>query len=217
MKNIRLHYASWDQLPPEFQAFFHFLLGADTVRGRTFYELYYLWFNVPHEIAHVLREQYGNTSTSQWQEENAVSAFAADYWRQRGETQRLSALSEMLQAIVKHLPDPVPAGRDRGEYFDMRYDKLVNSATGFSQYLFSMALNAITARRAWLESLRMLNPVAHNADPPPVGPYAAINPELPRQIVSDMRDYLRPFGVKVPDIEFECTFGYQLQCVTWDA
>ncbi len=217
MKNIRFQYASWDQLTPDFQAFFHFLLGADTPRGRMFYELYYLWFNIPHEMAHLLREQYGRTDKSEWADENAASAFAAAYWRQRGETQRLYILREMLIDVIGHLPDPVPEGVDRGQYFDARYDKLVRSATGFSQYLFTIALDAINTPRPWLEAVRgLINPVAHNADVDPVGPYAAINADLPKQIVADMRDYLRPFGVKLPEIEIESEFGYQLQSVTWE-
>jgi hypothetical protein len=217
MKNIRLQYASWDQLTPDFQAFFHFMLGADTARGRAFYELYFLWFSIPHEIAHVLREQYGRTDASHWVDENAATTFAVEYWRQRGETQRLGQLRAMLKGILQHLPNPVPPEMDRGEFFDARYDKLVRSASSFSQLLFSIALHAIESPLPWVDTVRsLINPLATSADTPPVGPYAAINPDLPRQIIEDMREFLHPFGITVPPIEIACEFGYQLQFVTWE-
>lgn len=217
MRNIRLQYAGWDDLPPDFQAFFHFMLGADTARGRTFYELYYLWFNIPHEIAHVLREKYGTTDDTHLADEIAVTAFAVAYWRQRGETQRLSQLAEMLRGILKHLPDPLPDGYDRGAYFEDYYDKLVASATRFCHYMFSMALAAIDAPAVWLDVLRaVITPTAQEAPSPIVGPYASINTLLPRQIVADMDEFLAPHGIEMPPITLGCGFEGQLQFATWE-
>lgn len=72
MKNIRLQYAAWEALPSEFQSLFVQWQGNDPVRGQTFYELYFYWF----DIAHVLREQYGSTESSHGDDETAVNSFA---------------------------------------------------------------------------------------------------------------------------------------------
>jgi len=57
---------------------------------------------------------------------------------------------------------------------------------------------------------------AIEAIPPHSTPYSEISSDLPYQIVSDMRNYLAPYKVELPDIEVIREFSPNLQFVSWD-
>ena len=45
LKNIRLQYCGWEDLPGDVQDAFISFLGGERENGQAFYELYFYWFN----------------------------------------------------------------------------------------------------------------------------------------------------------------------------
>lgn len=217
MRNIRLQYAAWADLPADFQSLFIHWLGDDPARGQAFYELYFYWFNIAHEVAHVLREQYGATDRHHWRDEVAVNTFAVAYWGARGESERLRQLSESIGLLLSQLQDPTPSGAIPADYFDQYYSELAQDPPAFGYYHFSMVSAALAQPLSWPEALRtLITPDIVEAAPLAAEPYPAISVDLPPRIVRDLRADVKPYGLHLPEIQITCAFAPELQFVVWD-
>ncbi|MGA9350544.1 MAG: hypothetical protein WBW48_17325 [Anaerolineae bacterium] len=217
MQNIRLQYTSWEEMPTEVQALFVQWMDNRAEQGRAFYELYFYWFNIAHELGHALRAYYGTSDTSHWGEETAVNEFAVAYWKGRGEAERLLHLRELVGDAFGRLEDPVPPDEGRSSYFDTHYSELSSKPSAYGHYQFSMVLTALGKQLDIAQVLHtLIMPQAHEAAPPPAAPYSVINADLPARIVNDMRDYLASYGVGLPEIQVVRSFSPMIQFIDWD-
>lgn len=216
LKEITLQYSSWEEMPLEYQAFFIQLTGNQVQRGETFYALYFYWFNIAHECAHILREVYGITAASPWVEERAATEFAVAYWKEFGEQNRLSQLGEYLANALRLLPDPVMPSEDPPAYFDAHYAEMVERPTEFAYLHFRWVLERLDAPLDFTATLRSLITADATAGPT-ITPrfYPEIGPDLPLLIIPDMRELLAPFGVSLPPIELVRGFSRALQFVSF--
>lgn len=127
MSEYDLYYTSWEDIPNEFQTPFIEMMSGSTARARDFYQLCFYWFNIAHEMAHVLKLEYGTSSYRSgdfWQEEQDCNDFAVAYWRHNRQERRLQTLSELLSEALSHLPDPVPADAKPPAFFNENYAAL---------------------------------------------------------------------------------------------
>ena len=143
--SIRLQYARWEELPSEIQAWFAGLMGSQKERGQAFYELYFYWYNIAHELGHVLRAHYGTSAieSGPWDEEIAVNNFAVAYWQARNERERLLRLGGWVREALETLEDPLPPGEERSTYFNTHYSELGTNPSAYGHYQFSMVLAAL--------------------------------------------------------------------------
>lgn len=217
MKNIRLQYTIWEEMSTEIQGFFMELMDNDLNRAQFFYELYFYWYNIAHEIGHILRGYHSSRSNIRWQEENAVNSFAVAYWKARGELERLGQVRQFVHSAFIKLEDPVPDGEERSSYFDEHYRDLVSNPPAYGHFQFSMVLNALEEQWTFAQALQgLITPQAVEAPYPRSKPYPEITSDLPYQIISDMRRYLVGYGVELPEIEVVRSFSPNLQFVTWE-
>ncbi len=217
MKNIRIQYTSWEEMPAEVQAFFVQWMGNDAERAQTFFELYFYWFVPAHEVAHALRRYYSTSHSRHWNEESACNSFAVAYWKTREETKRISDLRGFVHEAHGRLADPVPHGESRSEYFDTHYQELASNPPAYGHYQFSMLMTALEEQLGLAEALRIfITPQANEATPPSTSPYPSISPDLPGQIVNDMSAYLAPYGVDFPEIQVIRSYSPNIEFTTWD-
>lgn len=217
MQNIRLQYTTWEEMPKEVQSLFDLWMDNRVGAGQTFYELYFYWFNIAHELAHVLRAHYGSQTDSHWKEETAVNDFAVAYWNGRGETERLFRLRGLVIDAFAKLEDPVPTGENRFDYFDNHYRELSTNALAYAHYQFSMVLSALEKQLDFSQALHsLIKTQVKEVAPQPAVLYSVIDADLPPRIVSDMRIYLAPYGVDLPEMQIVCSFSPMIQFVDWD-
>jgi len=217
MKNIRLQYTSWEEMPVEVQAQFIELMDNSVKQGQFFYELYFYWYNIPHELGHILRGYYSSYENSHWQEETAVNSFAVAYWNTRGESNRLQQLRQLVHSAFSRLEDPVPGGEDRSGYFDEHYRELLSNPSAYGHFQFRMVLNALEEKRSFIQALQsLITPQAVERISPYSKPYSEITSDLPFQIVSDMGDFLTAYKVELPEIEIVRSFSQAIQFANWE-
>jgi len=217
MKNIRLQYSPWEDMSAEIQGLFIEWMDNAPQKGQSFYELYFYWYNIPHELGHILRGYYSSRGDTNWQEENAVNSFAVAYWKARGESNRLQQFRQLVRSAFRKLADPVPIGEDRSSYLDEHYGELASVPSAYGHFQFSMVLNALEEKQNFIQALHsLITTQAIETIPPHSTPYPEITSDLPYQIVSDMRNYLAAYKVELPDIEVVREFSPNLQFVTWD-
>ncbi len=221
MKNIRLQFARWEDLPAEIQAVFVQFTIGNQQRGRALYELYFYWYNIPHEIGHVLRALYssfrGNVMDQMWEEETAVNQFAVSYWRAKGQMPRLLHLENEITQALTHIQDPVPANEDRAVYLS-RHRQELSAPASYAHYQFNMVRSAMSHPLDFSQALKkLITPQANDGTTIPLSPDFPLDADLPYRTVEDMRRTLAAYDVHLPEIQVICMYAPAIQFVTWDS
>ncbi len=215
--NIRIHYARWQDLPPEVKATFAGFMGEGLEQGKAFYQLYFYWYNIAHEIGHTLRTLYGAASGKIWEEEMAVNQLAIAYWRAKGQMGRLLQLESGVRLALSHLADPVPADQDRVQYLNKHFQELGNNPAAYGHYQFSMVKAALERPLDFPQALRTLvTPRASDGATIPLAPDFPLDDQLPYRIVDDMRKTLAAYGLRLPEVQLVCAYAPALQFVLWE-
>lgn len=218
LKDIKLQYARWEDIPAGNKSLFNDWMGADAKIGKSFFELYFYWYNIAHELGHVLRAYHDKSAESPWIEETAVNEFAVAYWRSRGENIRLKKLENLVRTAFTNLSDPLPNGEDRAQYFDAHYMELAQDPSAYGHYQFSMVLMALEKNTSLQVALQThISPEAKDfAMKNSLGQYGSVDAELPQRIVKDMRKFLALFGVVLPEMQVTCSYSPMIEFVRWD-
>ncbi len=216
LSQVFFQYAAWDELPLDYQAFYIQLMDNQLQKGRAFFQLYYYWYNIAHEMCHVLRKYYGITAESRWVEETAATEFAVAYWREFGEVARLGQLEECLNTSIRLLPNPIPPSTETGPYFDANYAALSNNLPehGYLQYRWVMeALERKTDLQSVLQKL--VTPTARRVAKLPQRFYAQVDVDSPLTIIPDMRALLAGYEVVLPPVQVLHSFSPSVQLVSF--
>ncbi|HEX9077778.1 MAG TPA: hypothetical protein VF932_18480 [Anaerolineae bacterium] len=214
LNQVVFQYASWEELPGDYQAFYIQLMDNQYQKGRAFFELYFYWYNVAHEMCHVLRKHYGSTAESRWVDENAVTEFAVAYWREFGEHVRLDQLEECLHQSVRLLPNPIPPGMEPGPYFDANYEVLSTNPPEHGYLQFSWILASLERKTDLYGVLqKVVTPAAQRAAPADPRFYPDIDVDLPLAIIPDMRGMLAGYDVLLPPVQILRRFSPSIQLV----
>jgi hypothetical protein len=207
----RLHYAPWEDLPPDYRAE---VFPDDWAED--FYRHYFYWYGTLHEMGHILRWHYGTASDNPWVEESAVMDFAGAYWRARGERARLDRFAALVRRSLTMLDNPVPEGEEPSAYYQQHYNDPMPVLV-YAYFQDQLALAAIEKDLNLLTALSMLiTPTATRAQPARVEPYLDLDSDLPERIVADMRPFLVAYGVDVPPVQIVRKFTPGLQYVSCD-
>lgn len=221
IRNIRLQFARWDDLLVEDQAQFIDFMGGTPEQGKALYELYFYWYNIPHEIAHILRTIYvptnGNLWNRIWEEETAANQIAVSYWRAKGQNVRLLHLENAIQKALVHIPDPVPANEDRAVFLNRHHQDLTDPSS-YAHYQFNMVRYALAHPIDFSHALRTLvSPMANDGTTIPLSPDFPLDEDLPYRTVDDMRKTLYAYGLELPEVQVICMYSPALQFVLWDS
>lgn len=219
LKNTRLQYACWEDLPADIQTWFASLMGNRPERGKGFYELYFYWYNITHELGHVLRAYYGTGTVESrpWDEEIAANHLAVAYWHARNEDERLSLLGDWVREARATLPDPLPPGEERSRYFNTHYVELGSNPPAYGHYQLGMLLEVLEQPMNLQQALgSLVTPEVREgtlANPPTD---VVVDSDLPHRTVNDMREHLAAYGVKLPELQVVCSYSPMIQFVQWD-
>lgn len=212
-----LQYSRWEDLPRDTQAFFVQIMEGQIQQARTFFELYFYWFNIAHECGHILRKYHGTTSESRWVDEDATNEFAVAYWRAFGESARLEELACLVSGARRLLPSPILQDEDSAAYFDAHYEELASNLPAQTYLQFTWVLHALDRPVDLAQVLRsQLTEDALITDPPPPLAYPEIQVGLPLRIIPDMRELLARYGVRLPQIAVVCAPSPGIQFVSFN-
>ena len=211
-----LQYTSWEELPADYQTFFIQLMDNQPQQGRTLFALYYYWFNIAHECAHILRKAYGTRAESRWVEENAATEFAVAYWRAFGEEGRLAQLRDCLEDALHLLPNPILPDEEPAAYFDAHYKELTETPHEHAYLQFAWVLENLEKKVDLTTALRTLVTEQAHAGPPMTPRfYAEIDVDLPLTIIPDLRQVLAAYNVTLPAVEIVRSFSPAMQLVSF--
>ncbi len=211
LHNLRLQFAAWKDLPPNYQGYFIELMGSDIRRGQSCYENYFYGYNIAHEIGHLLRWHYGSRTEQQFIEETACNQFAVAYWRSRQANRLLDQLAADIAFGLQDLPDPTPSGEDRADFFNRHQQELIEPKK-YGHYQWTMVQEALRHPLTLLDVLRtFITPQIEEYAAPLIPFDPDIRVDLPGETINDIRATLACYGVVVPEIAAVCEFAPQLQ------
>ncbi len=211
-----IQYAQWEDLPPAVQSVFAGFTGKGLADGQKLYELYFYGYNIPHELGHILRSIAGTRSDLNYDEEINANRFAVAFWRARRAVNLLRQVEETLRLCLARLPDPLPPGEDRADYFNKHQRELIDPPK-YGHYQFNMVLSALARPESFTQVLQAL----FNLTPPPEESVARslalgdpiISPDLPAQTLAEIRSAMEAFGLPLPEITLQRIYTPALQRV----
>lgn len=119
----RVNIPLWSQVLPELKAFTKEVTGSEE-EGKRMFGLFFNGFYLIHEYGHAYQETYGpkNNKVS-YQNEHLANTIAMLYWKKNGKNKELKQCYELAKRMFAKLPNPVPVGQSKEDYFTKNYEQ----------------------------------------------------------------------------------------------
>lgn len=113
----------WSQVLPELKAFTKEVTGSEE-EGKRMFGLFFNGFYLIHEYGHAYQETYDfENSNVSYQNEYLANTIAMLYWRKIGKKKELKQCYELAKKMFTKLPNPVPEGMSKEDYFTKNYEQ----------------------------------------------------------------------------------------------
>lgn len=113
----------WSQVLPELKAFTKEVTGSEE-EGKRMFGLFFNGFYLIHEYGHAYQETYDfENSNVSYQNEYLANTIAMLYWRKIGKKKELKQCYELAKKMFTKLPNPVPEGISKEDYFTKNYEQ----------------------------------------------------------------------------------------------
>ena len=117
----------WSQVLPELKAFTKEVTGSEE-EGKRMFGLFFNGFYLIHEYGHAYQETYDfENSKVSYQNEHLANTIAILYWRKIGKKKELKQCYELAKKMFAKLPNPVPEGISKEEYFTKNYEQAASN------------------------------------------------------------------------------------------
>lgn len=105
------------------------LFGNEDI-AREFHKIYFQWYNLIHEFAHIFRRYHGikiDWTKEGANEEQAVNDFAMAYWKKFGQKDKLEFIIKYIEQTLKVMPNPIPIEADFLEFWNEHFSGIQSS------------------------------------------------------------------------------------------
>lgn len=183
--------------PKDQQEMIQDLFGADAEYK---YEIYFHWYNVIHELGHVIMNFNCTERPHPAEEEQLVNNFAYAYWKYYGELDKLEEVNEIVNDTISKFVVPDQKNVGYMEYAKENwgaYDFFTFNNYGWFQY------NSVLAAMSGTQNLeQVLKKMCGDKIFPQKTEMLkyTVSVEMPIQIVSDAAKKLKEWGVCLPEI-----------------
>lgn len=137
VKKVNLPF--WNEVIPPLKSFMTQVSGSEE-KGKEVFGLFFNGFYIPHELGHALEHQIKGKIDNGYESEYFANIVAILWWRKQGKENDLKKCYEYTKEILKKLPNPVPEGKTKEQYFSENYraatqDPNVYGWMQFSQFV----------------------------------------------------------------------------------
>lgn len=185
------------------------LFGSENIQ--CFFDLYFHWYNIIHEMGHCLVEKRG-ARMSRVEEEMYVNAFAVAYYRYMGETERLRKLQDRLTKILSSFPAPMPEGESFTAFYERIWNtEQINNVMIYGYFQLNSVLEALKEKSDLSEVLKKIG-IEIQAGSDTEKCEAEITSENAVLFLENAKKNLTAMGVAVPEIRIELQDDPMIQC-----
>ena len=119
-----------------------------------YFDLYFHWYNLVHEIGHCIVEKQGAVM-SKVREEMFVNELAVGFYRAVGESGRLDELREKLEQILGSMPAPMPEGEAFTDFYERIWGSdLLNNVMIYGYFQLNSVLMALRSARDFRDVMK---------------------------------------------------------------
>lgn len=186
------------------------LFGEESVQKK--FDLYFHWYNIIHEIGHVLVD-INNVDMDGVNEELFANSFAVAYWKKVDKKNNLNRVKEMIHHIIKDIPSPLTKESNFKEFFKKIWGtEIMNSVMMYGYFQLCCVLEAFNLDKNLSEvlqevgykevSLSKMKPYSYN-----------VNSENTEKVLENCLDNLKACGVtNLSKITLKLVDNPEMQC-----
>ena len=206
--HVKIVTGQYQKAPLEQKKMIQELFGENTENS---YEIYFHWYNVLHELGHVIMMFNASERPHPAEEEQLVNNFAYAYWKHYGEQMKLKELCSVVDETIRKFTVP---SRDNESY--MEYAKRVwgteelFSFNNYGWFQFSSVQAAITEASGLEQALsRMCSGKVFPKEAETLE-YEVCD-QMAGQVVADAARLMKDWGVLLPE-HMEVVFCDDVNC-----
>ena len=130
----------WGEVIPPLKQFLTQVSGSEE-KGKEVFGLFFNGFYIPHELGHALQEKTEGGIENGYESEYFANTIAILWWRKQGKENDLKKCYEYTKEILKKLPNPVPEGKTKEQYFSENYRVATQDPNVYGWMQFSQFVN----------------------------------------------------------------------------
>lgn len=186
------------------------LFGEESVQKK--FDLYFHWYNIIHEIGHVLVDT-NNVNMDGVNEELFVNSFAVAYWKEVDKKNNLNRVKEMIHHIIKDIPSPLTKESNFKEFFKKIWGtEIMNSVMMYGYFQLCCVLEAFNLDKNLSDVLQEVGYKEISLSD--MKPYSYdVNSENTEKVLENCLDNLKACGVtNLSEITLKLVDNPEMQC-----
>lgn len=198
MKDVRAYRVEittgqYKTAPPEQKEMIQRLLGENAEYD---FEIYFHWYNVLHELGHVILDFNAASRPHPVDEEPLVNDFAVSYWRHYGEPEKCNALYAIVREAIGRFT--APTQQNYMDYAKELWGKeALYNFNNYGWFQFSCVQNAIAKNQTLEQVMKQMGLVDIYPQKKTVLEYS-VNDRTPFRVVDEAVKVLVSWGVSFP-------------------
>lgn len=183
----------------EQKALVEVLFGKQNVEF--YYEIYFHWYNVIHELGHALIATNSNEHYHPVDEEQLVNDFAVAYWIHYGEKEKLRDLEKIVSTTISKFTRPVSDDVTYVDYAKEKWGKVeLYNFNNYGWFQFNCVSESLKKQIGIEFALQQMGGANLKIQRQKKFTYIVDN-ELSSRVLKDAADVLAEWGMKVPLIK----------------
>lgn len=186
------------------------LFGEESVQKK--FDLYFHWYNIIHEIGHVLVD-INNVDMDDVNEELFANSFAVAYWKEVDKKNNLNRVKEMINHIIKDIPSPLTKESNFKEFFKKIWGtEIMNSVMMYGYFQLCCVLEAFNLDKNLSDVLQEVG--YKEVSLSNMKPYSyEVNSENTKKVLENCLDNLKACGVtNLSKITLKLVDNPEMQC-----
>ncbi|HHD2753547.1 TPA: hypothetical protein ACOTG0_002359 [Clostridium perfringens] len=186
------------------------LFGEESVQKK--FDLYFHWYNIIHEIGHVLVD-INNVDMDGVNEELFANSFAVAYWKKVDKKNNLNRVKEMIHHIIKDIPSPLTKESNFKEFFKKIWGtEIMNSVMMYGYFQLCCVLEAFNLDKNLSDVLQEVGYKEISLSD--MKPYSYdVNSENTEKVLENCLDNLKACGVtNLSEITLKLVDNPEMQC-----
>lgn len=171
------------------------------------FNLYFLWYNVIHEVGHGLIHYNGkDVKRNGPEEEQLVNDFAYAYWSYYGQQEKLDKVEKIINYAYNHIQNEEGRKMDYMEYAKKNWKKdSFYTFDNYGYFQFSSVKETFKNRKSLETVLNEMGITNANLTNKKVLNYDNITKETSDQILYDAIDNIHDWGLEYPTVYHKYT------------
>jgi len=166
------------------------------------FRIYFFWYNVIHELGHVIMMVYNDVRPHPVKEEELVNDFAVAFWLHYGEDRKINDLTDIVQNSLINFICPVNKGVTHIDWAIEKWgtDDLFNF-NNYGWFQFNCVNNSLKEKKPLSSVLKQMNVDDIKNQPKLLLEFPVLTEEIVPDILLKAVDALKTWGVALPKIQ----------------